>query len=126
MSQKQDKINQLKSLFPEAVKEGEIDYAALKQSIESDPLVNKREDKANQINEGRKRKRADKEKKQLEEYKRAELEEKLQQEEYEKKEFQKKIFAAVGAAIITLILIYYFGLLGVGFLGLIAAGLIKK
>lgn len=126
MSQKQDKINQLKSLFPEAVKEGEIDYAALKQSIESDPLGNKREGKANQINEGRKRKRADKEKKQLEEYKRAELEEKLQQEEYEKKEFQKKMIAALGAAIITLILIYYFGLLGVGFLGLIAAGLIKK
>ena len=36
MSQNQDKINQLKALFPEAVKDGKIDYDALKKSIKED------------------------------------------------------------------------------------------
>lgn len=38
---------------------------------------------------------------------------------------QKKIFAAVGAAVITLVLIYFFGLLGPAVFGLLAGGVLK-
>ena len=38
---------------------------------------------------------------------------------------KKKIFAAVGAAAVTLVMIYYFGLLGPAVFGLLAGGLLK-
>lgn len=38
---------------------------------------------------------------------------------------RKKIFAAIGAAVITLVLIYFFGLLGPAVFGLLAGGVLK-
>ncbi|MCR5578731.1 MAG: hypothetical protein K6F74_05915 [Prevotella sp.] len=46
-------------------------------------------------------------------------------EEAEREEQRKKIIAAVGAAAITLVMIYYFGLLGPAVFGLLAGGLLK-
>lgn len=46
-------------------------------------------------------------------------------EEVEREEQRKKIIAAVGAAAITLVMIYYFGLLGPAVFGLLAGGLLK-
>lgn len=47
-------------------------------------------------------------------------------EEYARQEERKKIFAIVGAVIVTLVLIYFFGLLGPAVLGLLAGGLLSK
>jgi hypothetical protein len=46
-------------------------------------------------------------------------------EEAAREEERKKIFAAVAAAAVTLVMIYYFGLLGPAVFGLLAGGLLK-
>ena len=46
-------------------------------------------------------------------------------EEAAREEERKKIYAAVGAAAVTLVLIYFFGLLGPAVFGLLAGGLLK-
>jgi len=46
-------------------------------------------------------------------------------EDYAREQEQKKIIAAVGAAVITLVLIYFFGLLGPAVFGLLAGGVLK-
>ena len=57
-------------------------------------------------------------------------EERLEQEareaeEYARQQERRKIFAAVGAAAVTLVMIYFFGLLGPAVFGLLAGGLLK-
>lgn len=46
-------------------------------------------------------------------------------EEYASKQERRKIFAAVGAAAVTLVMIYFFGLLGPAVFGLLCGGLLK-
>ena len=46
-------------------------------------------------------------------------------EEYARQQERRKIFAAVGAAAVTLVMIYFFGLLGPAVFGLLAGGLLK-
>ena len=46
-------------------------------------------------------------------------------EDYAREQERKKIFAAIGAAAITLVLIYFFGLLGPAVFGLLAGGVLK-
>ena len=46
-------------------------------------------------------------------------------EEYARQQERRKIFAAIGAAAVTLALIYFFGLLGPAVFGLLAGGLLK-
>jgi len=46
-------------------------------------------------------------------------------EEYARQQERRKIFAAVGAAAVTLAMIYFFGLLGPAVFGLLAGGLLK-
>ena len=46
-------------------------------------------------------------------------------EEAAREEERRKIYAAVGAAAVTLVLIYFFGLLGPAVFGLLAGGLLK-
>ena len=46
-------------------------------------------------------------------------------EEYAREQERRKIFAAVGAAAVTLVMIYFFGLLGPAVFGLLAGGLLK-
>ena len=46
--------------------------------------------------------------------------------EYARQEERKKMFAIVGAVIVTLVLIYFFGLLGPAVFGLLAGGLLSK
>lgn len=48
-----------------------------------------------------------------------------EQEEYALQQERHKIFAAIGAAAVTLVLIYFFGLLGPAVFGLLAGGLLK-
>ena len=57
-------------------------------------------------------------------------EERLEREAREAEEFARqqersKIFAAVGAAAVTLVMIYFFGLLGPAVFGLLCGGLLK-
>lgn len=46
-------------------------------------------------------------------------------EEYARQQERRKIFAAVGAAAVTLVMIYFFGLLGPAVFGLLCGGLLK-
>ena len=46
-------------------------------------------------------------------------------EEYARQQERRKIFAAIGAAAVTLVMIYFFGLLGPAVFGLLAGGLLK-
>lgn len=46
-------------------------------------------------------------------------------EAYARQQERRKIFAAVGAAAVTLVMIYFFGLLGPAVFGLLAGGLLK-
>ena len=46
-------------------------------------------------------------------------------EEYARQQERRKIFAAVGAAAVTLVMIYFFGLLGPAIFGLLCGGLLK-
>ena len=46
-------------------------------------------------------------------------------EQAAREEQQKKIFAAVGAAAVTLVMIYFFGLFGPAVFGLVCGGLLK-
>ena len=46
-------------------------------------------------------------------------------EEYARQQERRKIFAAVGAAAVTLVMTYFFGLLGPAVFGLLAGGLLK-
>ena len=49
----------------------------------------------------------------------------IEAEQEARSEMKKKIFAAVGAAAVTLVMIYFFGLLGPAAFGLLAGGLLK-
>jgi len=49
----------------------------------------------------------------------------LEAEEAARREQRHKIFAAIGAAAVTLVMIYFFGLLGPAVFGLLAGGLLK-
>ena len=46
-------------------------------------------------------------------------------EEEARRQNQKKIFAAIGAAVVTLVMIHFFGLLGPAVFGLLAGGVLK-
>jgi hypothetical protein len=46
-------------------------------------------------------------------------------EEYARQQERRKIFAAVGSAAVTLVMIYFFGLLGPAVFGLLCGGLLK-
>jgi hypothetical protein len=46
-------------------------------------------------------------------------------EEYARQQERRKIFAALGAVAVTLVMIYFFGLLGPAVFGLLAGGLLK-
>lgn len=142
----QETIKKLGEIFPDAVKDGEVDFDKLKKAVDKNevvlpvkesiimPLKNieheVKEPTPHQtqreiLAERRHQRRLERERQQRSYEERMEREAR-EAEEAASKEQQKKIFAAVGAVIITLVLIYFFGLLGPAVLGLLAGGILAK
>lgn len=69
--------------------------------------------------------REEKRKLEIKEFEERKAREELEAEEAKRMEHRNKIIAFVGATIITILLIYFFGLIPVAILGLISAGIIK-
>ena len=139
----QETIKKLGEIFPDAVKDGEVDFDKLKT------VVDKKEEVLPVISQGkepeiiqlaapiaqpteRERNAAARNKRRLErEAQRRSYEERLEREAKEAEEFarqenHRKIYAVIGATIITLVLIYFFGLLGPAIFGLLAGGFLSS
>ena len=142
----QETIKKLGEIFPDAVKDGEVDFDKLKKAVDKNEVVlpvkesiimplNNIEHEVKEptphqtqreiLAERRHQRRLERERQQRSYEERIEREAR-EAEEAASKEQQKKIFAAVGAVIITLVLIYFFGLLGPAVLGLLAGGILAK
>ena len=142
----QETIKKLGEIFPDAVKDGEVDFDKLKKAVDKNEVVlpvkesiimplNNIEHEVKEptphqtqreiLAERRHQRRLERERQQRSYEERMEREAR-EAEEAASKEQQKKIFAAVGAVIITLVLIYFFGLLGPAVLGLLAGGILAK
>ena len=93
-----------------------IDDSLLKERQKQQELAFKKRQEERKRREEQRRK----------DYEARKYQEELEAEEAARKEQQKKIYAAIGAAIVTLILIYFFGLLGPAILGLIFGGFLAK
>jgi len=140
----QETIMKLGEIFPDAVKDGEVDFEKLKKVVDKKeevlPVILQRKDSVNaplkddkeqkmltereRNAEARRRRRLERE------AQRRTYEERLEREareaeEYARQQERRKIFAAIGAVIVTLILIYFFGLLGPAIFGLLAGGLLS-
>ncbi len=141
----QETIMKLGEIFPDAVKDGEVDFEKLKKVVDKKeevlPVILQRKDSVNaplkddkeqKVLTERERNAERRHRRRLEHeaQRRTTYEERLEREaqeaeEYARQQERRKIFAAIGAVIVTLILIYFFGLLGPAIFGLLAGGLLS-
>ena len=140
----QETIMKLGEIFPDAVKDGEVDFDKLKIVVEKKeevlPVILQKKESINMPLKGdleqknltqrernaecRRRRREQREAQRRSYVERMEREAQ-EAEEYARQQERRKIFAAIGAVIVTLILIYFFGLLGPAVFGLLAGGLLS-
>ena len=140
----QETIMKLGEIFPDAVKDGEVDFEKLKTVFDKKeevlPVILQKKESINMPFKGdieqknltqrernaecRRRRREQREAQHRSYVERMEREAR-EAEEYARQEERKKIFAVVGAVIVTLVLIYFFGLLGPAVFGLLAGGFLS-
>ena len=148
----QETIKKLGEIFPDAVKDGEVDFDKLKAVVDKKeevlPVILQRKEPVNvplkddipapivvvaprptereRNAAARKKRRMEREAAQRRKYEERLEREAQEAEEYARQQERRKIFAAIGAVIVTLVLIYFFGLLGPAVFGLLASGLLAK
>ena len=151
----QETIKKLGEIFPDAVKDGEVDFDKLKKVVdkneevlpvipqrkesvytplkndiehqgkEPSPALSERERNEEARRRRREQRRAEREAQRLS-YEARLAREAAEQEEYARQQNRRKIYAAIGAVVVVLIMIYFFGLLGPAVFGLLASGLLAK
>ena len=148
----QETIKKLGEIFPDAVKDGEVDFDKLKKVVDKNeevlPVIPQRKESVimplkddipapivvvsprpterERNAAARKKRRMEREAAQRRKYEERLEREAQEAEEYARQQERRKIFAAIGAVIVTLVLIYFFGLLGPAVFGLLASGLLAK
>ena len=139
----QETIKKLGEIFPDAVKDGEVDFDKLKKVVDKNeevlPVIPLKDDipapivvvaprptERERNAAARKKRRMEREAAQRRKYEERLEREAQEAEEYARQQERRKIFAAIGAVIVTLVLIYFFGLLGPAVFGLLASGLLAK
>ena len=141
----QETIKKLGEIFPDAVKDGEVDFDKLKtvvdkkeeivpvilQKKESVNMPLKCDDEQKMLSERernaeiRRRRREQREAQRMTYIERMEREAR-EAEEAARQEERWKIYAAIGAVVVVLIMIYFFGLLGPAVFGLLVSGYLAK
>ncbi len=141
----QDTIKKLGEIFPNAVKDGEVDFDKLKTDggkkgeilQRKESVIKPHKDEIEQKMLSTREKNAEIRRMRLlqreaeRERRRMAYEERMEREAQEAEEAarlenRKKIYAAIGATIIMLVLIYFFGFLGPAVFGLLAGGLFSS
>lgn len=140
----QETIMKLGEIFPDAVKDGEVDFDKLKTVVDKKeevlPVILQKKESINMPLKGdieqknlsqrernmecRRRRREQREAQRRTFVERMEREAR-EAEEAARLEKRKNIYATVGAVIVVLILIYFFGLLGPAVFGLLVGGLLS-
>lgn len=94
-------------------------------AIEPEPVVVAPQPTERERNAATRRRRREQREAQRHSYEARLAQETAEAEAYARQQERRKIFAAVGAAAVTLVMIYFFGLLGPAVFGLLAGGLLK-
>lgn len=93
--------------------------------VEPEPVVVAPQPTERERNAAARRRRCEQREAQRHSYEARLAQEAAEAEAYARQQEHRKIFAAVGAAAVTLVMIYFFGLLGPAVFGLLAGGLLK-
>lgn len=110
---------------PSPVTDGIGNQAIEAVAVEPEPVVVAPQPTERERNAAARRRRREQREAQRLSYEARLEQEAREAEEYAREQERRKIFAAVGAAAVTLVMIYFFGLLGPAVFGLLAGGLLK-